>query len=164
MILDLKVGDSPLVISPGWQKAYDEWDRSWNERERHERKNRVMNVGKGNVLMSNNQPVISAEGDGFFAYITAPDGFQVPLRLGDNGEVIIPTPAEIEEMKANGAGEWVELPERPATPPAQIKEEWKIQEAPRQVKEAARQELTNQKNPNPRQNSRCRLFFLCREL
>ena len=69
--LDLEVGDSPLVISPGWQAAYDEWDRSWNIRERHERENRQVGVGEGNVLMPNDRPVISAEGDRFFAYITA---------------------------------------------------------------------------------------------
>ena len=140
--LDLKVGDSPLVISQGWQAAYDEWDRSWNIRERHERQNRVMNVGEGNnVLMANDQPVISAEGDGFFANITTPDGFQVPLSRGDNGEVIIPTPAEIEEMKANGEGEWVEPPEPSAPPPPNLtEEEWKMQEALRMLEEAARQQ------------------------
>ena len=100
--LDLEVGDSPLVISPGWQAAYDEWDRSWNIRERPERENRQVGIGEGNVLMANGRPVISAEGDGFFAYITTPDGYRVPLSRGDNGEVIIPTPSQIEEMKANG--------------------------------------------------------------
>lgn len=64
-----------------------------------------MRVGEGNVLMANDQPVISAEGDGFFANITTPDGYRVSLSRGDNGEVIIPTPAEIAEMKANGEGE-----------------------------------------------------------
>ncbi len=140
--LDLKVGDSPLVISQGWQAAYDEWDRSWNIRERHELQNRVMNVGEGNnVLMANDRPVISAEGDGFFANITTPDGFQVPLIRGDNGEVIIPTPAEIEEMKANGEGEWVEPPEPSAPPPPNLtEEEWKMQEVLRMLEEAARQQ------------------------
>lgn len=113
--LDLKVGDSPLVISPGWQAAYDEWDRSWNQRERHERENRQVGVGEGNVLLANGQPVISAEGDGFVAYITSSDGYRVPLSRGDNGEVIIPTPAEIAEMKANG--ERVKPPEPSAPPP-----------------------------------------------
>ena len=137
---ELEVGFSPLVISPGWQAAYDEWDRRWLEIESEERQNRVMNVGEGNILMANGRPVISAEGDGFFAYITTPDGFQVPLIRGDNGEVIIPTPAEIEEMKANGEGEWVEIPERPAPPPPQLtEEEWKMQETLRQLEEAARQ-------------------------
>ena len=98
----LKVGDSSLVISPGWQKAYDEWDRRWDAFHAQERENRQMGVGEGNVLMANDQPVISAEGDGFVAYITSSDGYRVPLRRGDNGEVIIPTPAEIAEMKANG--------------------------------------------------------------
>ena len=139
--LDLKVGDSPLVISPVWQAAYAEWDRSWNIRERHERENRQVGVGEGNILMSNGRPVISAEGDGFVAYITAPDGYRVPLRRGDNGEVIIPTPAEIEEMKANGEGEWVKPPEPSAPPPPNLtEEEWKMQEALRMLEEAARQQ------------------------
>ena len=139
--LDLEVGDSPLVISPGWQEAYDKWDRRWLEIESEERQNRVINVGEGNVLMANDQPVISAEGDGFVAYITAPDGYRVPLSRGDNGEVIIPTPAEIEEMKANGEGEWVELHEPAAPPPPQLtEEEWKMQEALRMLEEAARQQ------------------------
>ena len=55
----------------------------------------------------------------------------MPLSRGDNGEVIIPTPAEIAEMKANGEGEWVELLERPV-PPAQTEEEWRMQETLRQ--------------------------------
>ena len=139
--LDLEVGDSPLVISPGWQAAYDEWDRSWNIRERHERENRQVGVGEGNVLLANGRPVISAEGDGFVAYITAPDGYRVPLKRGNNGEVIIPTPSEIEEMKANGEGEWVELPEPAAPPPPQLtEEEWKMQEALRQLEEAQQEE------------------------
>ena len=139
--LDLKVGDSPLVINPGWQAAYDEWDQSWNIRERHERENRVMSVSEGNVLMADGRPVISAEGDGFVAYITSSDGYRVPLIRGDNGEVIIPTPAEIEEMKANGEGEWVELPKPSAPPPSNLtEEEWKMQEALRMLEEeAARQ-------------------------
>ena len=138
---DLDVGDSPLVISPGWQEAYDEWDRSWLKIEARERQNLVMNVGEGNVLLANGQPVISAEGDGFFANITTSDGFQVPLSRGDNGEVIIPTPTEIEEMKANGEGEWVEPPEPSAPPPPNLtEEEWKMQEALRQLEEAARQQ------------------------
>ncbi len=37
---DLEVGDSPLVISRGWQEAYDEWDRRWLEIEAQERQNR----------------------------------------------------------------------------------------------------------------------------
>lgn len=61
--------------------------------------------------------------------ITAPDGFQVPLSRGDNGEVIIPTPAEIAEMKANVEGEWLELPEWPTPTPPLTEEEWKMQEA-----------------------------------
>ena len=28
---ELEPGDSPLVISPGWQAAYDEWDRRLDE-------------------------------------------------------------------------------------------------------------------------------------
>ena len=138
---DLKVGDSPLVISLGWQEAYDKWDRRWLEIEARERRNRQVGVGEGNVLMDNNQPVISAEGDGFFANITTPDGYRVPLIRVDNGQVIIPTPSEIEEMKANGEGEWVELPERPAPPPPQLtEEEWKMQETLRMLEEAARQQ------------------------
>ena len=80
------------------------------EIEAEERQNRIMNVGEGNVLSPNGEPVISEEGDGFFANITTPDSYQVPLRRGENGEVIIPTPAEIEGMKANGEGEYVDHP------------------------------------------------------
>lgn len=76
---ELEVGDSPLAIRPGWQKAYDKWDRRWDEIEAKERQNRVMNVGEGNVLTANDRPVISAEGNGFDAHITTPNGYQVPL-------------------------------------------------------------------------------------
>ena len=88
----------------------------WDEIEAEERQNHVMNVGEGNVLMANGRPVISAQGHGFFAYIPSPDGYRVPLIHGDNGEAIIPTPAEIEEMKANGEGEWVEPSDPTASP------------------------------------------------
>ncbi len=83
-----------------------------------------MSVGEGNLLYENGRPVISAEGDGFFASITTPDGYRVPLSRGDNGEVIVPTPSEIKEMKQNGEGEWVEIPE-PSAPrhPALTEEE-----------------------------------------
>ena len=135
---ELDVGFSPLVISQGWQKAYDEWDAGWNAIEAQERENRVMSVGEGNVLMADGRPVISAEG-GFFASITTPDGIEVPLHLDDNGNVILPTPSQIEEMKANGEGEWVELPETSAPPPFP-EEEWKQQEALRQLEEAASQQ------------------------
>ena len=63
--------------------------------------------------------MISAEGDGFFANI--------------------PTPAEIEEMKANGEGQRGEPPEASAPIlPNLTEEEWKMQEAMRQLEEAAR--------------------------
>ena len=129
------------VISTGWQAAYDKWDQRWLEIEVRERRDRQVGVGEGNVLMANDRPVISAEGDGFVAYITSSDGYRVPLSRGDNGEVIIPTPAEIAEMKANGEGEWVEPPDLSAPRPPQLtEEEWKMQEAQRMLEEAARRQ------------------------
>ncbi len=138
---ELEDGFSPLVISPGWQKAYDEWNQKWDLREeieRMKRLNRELSVAEGNVLMADGKPIEYREGENV-ASITTPDGYQVPLNLDADGKVIIPTPAEIEEMKANGEGEWVELPERPA-PTAQTEEEWLMQEAWRMIQEAARQQ------------------------
>ena len=140
---ELEEGFSPLVISPGWQKAYDEWNQKWDIREeieRMKRLNRELSVAEGNVLLADGKPIEYREGE-HVASITTPDGYQVPLHLDDNGKVIIPTPAEIEEMKANGEGEWVGLPERTAPPPPQLtEEEWKMQEALRQLEDAARQQ------------------------
>ena len=136
---ELEVGLSPLVISPGWQAAYDEWDRQWNEREQEEWENFEMDVGEDNVLMHNGQPIKYREGE-HVASITTPDGFRVPLNLDEDGKVIIPTPSQIEEMKANGEGEWVELPELPADQTPLTEEEWKMQEALRMLEEAARQQ------------------------
>lgn len=137
---ELEDGFSPLVISPGWQAAYDEWDRQWNEREQEEWENFEMDVGKDNVLMHNGQPIKYREGENIASIIT-PDGYEVPLHLDEDGKVIIPTPSQIEQMKANGEGEWVELPERTAPPTHQLtEEEWKMQETLRQLEEAARQQ------------------------
>ena len=123
---ELEVGFSPLMISPGWQSAYDKWNAGWNAIEAEERKNRQLSVGKGNVLLANGKPIVYDKRE-HVASITTPDGFQVPLNLDADGKVIIPTPAEIEQMKANGEGEWVELPERPAAQTPLTEEEWKMQ-------------------------------------
>ena len=137
---ELKEGFSPLVIRPGWQKAYDEWSENWEKGLAKDRANRQLSVGEGNVLLANGKPIVYDKRE-HVASITAPDGFQVPLNLDADGKVIIPTPSQIEEMKANGEGEWVELPEWPAPPPPQLtEEEWKMQEALRQLEEAARQQ------------------------
>lgn len=137
---ELKEGFSPLVIRPGWQKAYDEWSENWEKGLAKDRANRQLSVGEGNVLLANGKPIVYDKRE-HVASITTPDGFQVPLNLDADGNVIIPTPAEIEEMKANGEGEWVELPERPAPPSPQLtEEEWKMQEALRMLEEAARQQ------------------------
>ena len=128
--LDLEVGDSPLVISPGWQAAYDEWDHRWLEVEAQERQNHVMSVGEGNVLMANDHPVISAESDGFFANITTPDGFQVLWRQ--------------RRRRVGGKP-------GPATPSCA---NWK--RLPANSSQAKRIQAPG--------NSRCRFFFLCREL
>ena len=71
------------------------------------------------MLLTNSQPFISAEGDGFVAYI--------------------PTTAEIEEIKANDEGQRGEPPE-PSAPilPNLTEEEWRIQESLRQLEESAR--------------------------
>ncbi len=138
---ELEPGFSPLVINRGWQKAYDEWNAGWIEKEQAERENPPeLSVGEGNVLLANGKPIVYDKRE-HVASITTPDGFQVPLNLDEDGKVIIPTPSQIEEMKANGEGEWVEPPEPSAPPPPHLtEEEWKMQEALRQLKEAARQQ------------------------
>ena len=136
---ELEDGFSPLVISPGWQAAYDEWDRQWNEREQEEWENFEMDVGKDNVLLANGEPIEYREGENI-ASITTPDGYQVPLNLDADGKVIIPTPSEIDEMIVNGEAEWVGHPadDQPQTPLTE--EEWKKQETLRQLEESARQQ------------------------
>ena len=134
-----KVGFSPLVISPGWQAAYDEWERQWVEE--WENPYPEMDVDENNVLLDNDKPIQYREGENFASIIT-PDGIEVPLYLDDNGNVIIPTPAEIEEMIKNGEGKYVGIPnENSNQPPPYIsEEEWKLQEAQRMLEEAARQQ------------------------
>ena len=137
---ELEVGFSPLVISPGWQESYDRWEKQWIAQLFKDRETRKISVGEDNVLLANGQPIEYREGENTASIIT-PDGIEVPLHLDEDGKVIIPTPSQIEEMKANGEGEWVELPERPAPPPPQLtEEEWKMQEALRMLEEAARQQ------------------------
>ncbi len=131
---ELEPGDSPLVIRPGWQAAYEEKYPSGEAAIK-----RMLGVDENNVLLDNGQPIEYREGENIAALIT-PDGIEVPLILDDNGNVIIPTPSEIEEMINNGEGKYVEIPDENANqPPRYItEEEWKIQEALRQVEEAAR--------------------------
>ena len=137
-VRELEVGDSPLVISPGWQAAYEE---KYPPTGSEAAIKRMLGVDENNVLLDNGQPIEYREGENIAALIT-PDGIEVPLLLDDNGNVIIPTPAEIEEMIENGEGKYVEIPDENANqPPRYItEEEWKIQEALRQVEEAARQQ------------------------
>ena len=87
------------------------------------------------------RPAHRIQRGGNTAALVTPDGIEVPRHLDDNGNMIIPTLAEIEEMKANGEGEWVELPEPSDPPSPQLTEEaWKMQEALRQLEDAARQQ------------------------
>ena len=138
---ELEVGDSPLVISPGWQAAYDEWDREKNRISPGWRERIRMEVDENNVLLANGKPLVYDE-RGHTAGIITPDGIEVPLHLDDNGNVIIPTPAEIEEMIKNGEGKYVGIPDENANqpPPYITEEEWKQQEALRMLEEAARQQ------------------------
>ena len=139
---ELEAGDSPLVISPGWQAAYDKWDRERNR----------MKVDKNNVLLAGGKPVLYDENRNVAGIIT-PDGYEVPLHLDEDGKVIVPTPAEIDEMIANGEGKYVG--HRPAPQldedwkmealqrvlrEASNRQEWKMQEAQRMLEEAARQQ------------------------
>ena len=124
---ELEAGDSPLVIRPGWQAAYEEkYPPSGYEAAIK----RMLGIGEDNVLLDNGQPIEYREGENIAAIIT-PDGYEVPLHLDDNGNVIIPTPAEIEEMINNGEGKYVEIPDENANqPPRHItEEEWLMQEA-----------------------------------
>ena len=133
---ELEAGDSPLVIRPGWQAAYEE------KYPRGEASiKRMLGVDENNVLLDNGQPIEYREGENI-ASITTPDGYEVPLHLDDNGNVIIPAPSEIAEMIENGEGKYVEIPDETSNqPPRYIsEEEWQLQEAQRMLEEAARQQ------------------------
>ncbi len=135
---ELEVGFSSLVISRGWQAAYDEWNRRLDEQEEWENENRHFGVGEDNVLLVNGEPIVYDDRENVASIIT-PDGYEVPLLMDAEGRVVIPTPAEIEEMKTNGQGEWVEKPQKPNLLPL-TEEEWKKQEALRQLEKSARQQ------------------------
>lgn len=96
-----------------------------------------MDVGEGNVLMANEKTIVYDKRKHVDS-ITTPDGYQVPLNLDEDGNVIIPPPLENNEMISNGESEWVERPERPTHTPAQTEEKWKMQALP-QLENAARQ-------------------------
>lgn len=124
---ELEAGDSPLVIRPGWQAAYEKkYPPSGSEAAIK----RMLGVDENNVLLDNGQPIEYREGENIAGIIT-PDGYEVPLHLDDNGNVIIPTPSEIDEMINNGEGKYVEIPEENANqPPRHItEEEWLMREA-----------------------------------
>ena len=135
---ELEAGDSPLVIRPGWQAAYEKkYPPSGSEAAIK----RMLGVDENNMLLDNGHPIEYREGENTAALIT-PNGIEVPLHLDEDGKVIIPTPSEIEEMIANGEGRYVGTPDENANqpPPYLTEEEWKQQEALRQLKEAARQQ------------------------
>ena len=124
---ELEAGDSPLVIRPGWQAAYEKkYPPSGSEAAIK----RMLGVDENNVLLDNGQPIEYREGENIAGIIT-PDGYEVLLHLDDNGNVIIPTPSEIDEMINNGEGKYVEIPDENANqPPRHItEEEWLMQEA-----------------------------------
>lgn len=124
---ELEPGDSPLVLSPGWQAAYDKWDRERNR----------MKVDKNNVLLAGGKPVLYDENRNVAGIIT-PDGYEVPLHLDEDGKVIIPTPAEIDEMIENGEGKYVGHPaDAPNQAPPPLDEEWKMEALQRVLREAA---------------------------
>ena len=135
---ELEPGDSPLVISPGWQAAYE---KKYPPPDSLEAKKRLLGIGEGNVLLDDGQPIEYREGENIAALVT-PDGIEVPLHLDEDGNVIIPTPAEIEEMIENGEGRYVGTPDENANqpPPYISEEEWKQQEALRQLEEVVRQQ------------------------
>ena len=135
---ELEPGDSPLVIRPGWQAAYDE---KYPPSGSIEAKKRMLGVDENNVLLDNGQPIEYREGENIAALIT-PDGIEVPLHLDEDGKVIIPMPAEIDEMIENGEGKYVEIPDANSNqpPPYISEEEWKLQEAQRMLEEAARRQ------------------------
>lgn len=90
-----------------------------------------MEVDENNVLLANPS---NTEKEKTSSPSSRQIGYEVPLHLDDNGNVIIPTPAEIEEMIANGEGEYVGRPEDANHPPSQLtEEEWKMQEARRMI-------------------------------
>ena len=116
---ELEVDDSPLVISPSWQAAYDKWDRERNRTKIEDLSNRKMD----NVLLAGGKPFLYDESRNIAGIITL-DGYEVPLHLDEDGKVIIPTPAEIDEMIANGEGEYVGHPANTpnqAPPPLETK-------------------------------------------
>ena len=65
---ELEPGDSPLVISPGWQAAYDEWDRERNKIKFAERADR--NNGSRRKQRAVGQPIEYREGENIVALIT----------------------------------------------------------------------------------------------
>ena len=71
---ELEVGDSPLVISPGWQAAYE---KKYPPSGSIEAKNRMLGVDENNVLLDNGQPIKYREGENITSIITS-DGYQVP--------------------------------------------------------------------------------------
>ena len=109
--------------------------------ELEEGENFELDVGENNVLLANGKPLVYDERE-HTAVIVTPDGIEGPLHLHDNSNVIIPSSSEIAEMLENGEGKYVETPDENSNqpPPHITEEEWKQQEALRQLEEANRQQ------------------------
>ena len=100
----LQLGDIPLVISVGWQEAYDEW-REIRKRARSRPRPpppprpQLGGIGPNNELLDpNGNPIQVRNGERINAVMGTPDGQRVPLNRGPNGEMILPTPAQIQEL------------------------------------------------------------------
>lgn len=95
---ELSLGDSPLVPYVGWQAAYDRWEEE-QAQFRPSPQPHFQSIGSDNQLLDQHGAPIIPSGDRRIeAVLVTPDGTQVPLNQGEHGELVLPTPAQIEEM------------------------------------------------------------------
>ena len=95
---ELSLGDSPLVPYVGWQAAYDRWEEE-QAQFRPSSQPHFQSIGSDNQLLDQHGAPIIPSGDRRIeAVLVTPDGTQVPLNQGEHGELMLPTPAQIDEM------------------------------------------------------------------
>lgn len=96
----LSEGENPLVISVGWQQAYDDWERRRKTQGPPlPPKPTLGGVGQNNELLdTRGNPIQVRNGERINAMLVTPDGQHVPLNRGVNGELVLPTPSQIQEL------------------------------------------------------------------
>ena len=135
----LKVGEPLMTPYVGYQAAYEEVEAERHKRlneawaKQREKKMRPRGIRADGTLVSADGEPIIANKNSFGGFMS--DGQTLSLQRGEDGRMMLSP----EAMKALADKLGNNLPPQNANSPQISEEEWRLQEALRQLEEAARQ-------------------------